>query len=83
MALGSRRNDCFSRLIVQVEGELIRYLVPIVRWISAHMPPPEGRNELLQIDSKVKEVVDVEESIWNSCYGFKAKIDCTLKANFF
>lgn len=46
------------------------------------MPPPKGRNESLQPGSKIMEVVNVEESIWNSCYGFKAKIDCILKVFF-
>ncbi|MCP9263942.1 BMA-DNA-2 [Dirofilaria immitis] len=63
----------------EVEDELSLYFKTIIRWVSSYMPEPKGRNECLQIDSRIKEVVDVEESIWNSCYGFKAKIDCTLK----
>ncbi|VDK75731.1 unnamed protein product, partial [Onchocerca ochengi] len=63
----------------EVEDELSLYFKTITRWVSSHMPEPKGRNEYLQIGSRIKEVVDIEESIWNSCYGFKAKIDCTLK----
>ncbi|VDO58201.1 unnamed protein product [Onchocerca flexuosa] len=65
----------------EVEDELSLYFKTITRWVSSHMPKPKGRNEYLQMGSRIKEVVDIEESIWNSCYGFKAKIDCTLKIN--
>ncbi|KAL3995621.1 AAA domain family protein [Acanthocheilonema viteae] len=63
----------------EIEDEMCLYFKTITRWVSAHMPSPKGRNESLQTGSKIMEVMDVEESIWNSCYGFKAKIDCTLK----
>uniref|UniRef100_A0AAF5PYN7 DNA replication ATP-dependent helicase/nuclease n=1 Tax=Wuchereria bancrofti TaxID=6293 RepID=A0AAF5PYN7_WUCBA len=63
----------------EIEDELCVYFKTITRWVSTYMSSPKGRNEPLQIGSKIMEVVDVEESIWNSCYGFKAKIDCTLK----
>uniref|UniRef100_A0A1I7VFT6 DNA replication ATP-dependent helicase/nuclease n=1 Tax=Loa loa TaxID=7209 RepID=A0A1I7VFT6_LOALO len=63
----------------EIEDELCLYFKTIIRWVSTHMPPPRGRNEPLQIGSKIIKVVDVEESIWNPCYGFKGKIDCTLK----
>uniref|UniRef100_A0A158Q8K4 DNA helicase n=1 Tax=Elaeophora elaphi TaxID=1147741 RepID=A0A158Q8K4_9BILA len=63
----------------EVEEEMCFYVKTIARWISAYMPSPKGRNESLQIGSKIIEVADIEQSIWNSCYGLKAKIDCTLK----
>ncbi|VIO94910.1 Uncharacterized protein BM_BM4062 [Brugia malayi] len=63
----------------EVEDELCVYFKTIASWVSTYMSSPKGRNESLQTGSKIMEVVDVEESIWNSCYGFKAKIDCTLK----
>ncbi|KAK6104824.1 AAA domain family protein [Brugia pahangi] len=63
----------------EVEDELCVYFKTITRWVSTYMSSPKGRNESLQTGSKITEVMDVEESIWNSCYGFKAKIDCTLK----
>ncbi|VDN41444.1 unnamed protein product [Gongylonema pulchrum] len=67
----------------EIEEDVRPYLGSIVRWISAYMPPPLGRHEQLQTGSTIKEVVDVEDSLWNSCYGFKAKIDCTLKVAAF
>ncbi|CAG9529788.1 unnamed protein product [Cercopithifilaria johnstoni] len=63
----------------EVEDEMCLYFKTITHWVSAHMPPPKGRNESLQTGFKIMELMDVEEPMWNSCYGFKAKIDCTVK----
>ncbi|VDN03912.1 unnamed protein product [Thelazia callipaeda] len=63
----------------EIESKLYRYLKTITHWILTHMPPTKGRNNCLPTGLMLEEVVDIEESIWCSCYGFTAKLDCTLK----
>ncbi|CEF66273.1 DNA replication ATP-dependent helicase/nuclease DNA2 [Strongyloides ratti] len=57
------------------------YIETIRKWVLTYMPKPHGNGEVFIEDdnSKISDVVDIEENIWLPNIGLKGKIDVTLK----
>ncbi|VDK22372.1 unnamed protein product, partial [Anisakis simplex] len=63
----------------QLENELSVYLDSTVDWIGRYMPKPLGRSESLECGSRIEQIADIEENIWDHLIGIKGKVDASLK----
>lgn len=69
------------------------YLVSIEKWLKEHLnisdPNSLTNQKINSLDSKtnknknfqISDICDIEESIWSPKYGFKGKIDLTIKTD--